>query len=127
MKNRELAEQIKPLFSQYLANPADIELVSLATTDGFPVLCMNNGFNEFEEDKLAAAASTLYSVSGAVSRQILGKTFDVSFIETQAGNIAFVALSIAGKDYVLAMSAGESVNIASLRLFIKRLAQELVT
>ena len=70
-------------------------------------------------------SSTLFSVSNAVSRQILKKSFKVTFIEAEEGNIAFVSLSLDNDDFVLAMSAGEQVNIASLRMLINRLAKEI--
>lgn len=120
----DLRSRLQPLFARYAENDA-IEVIALATTDGFPVYSINQGAEHFAEDTLSAAASTLHSVSNAVTRQILGKGFKITFIEAEQGNVAFVALTLAGRDYVLVMSARESLNIASLRLLINRLAKEM--
>lgn len=102
-----------------------IDVIALATTDGFPVHTYTRSPGGFATDTLAAAASTLYSVSNAVAQQILGKRFKVTFIEAEQGNVAFVALSVEERDYVLAMSAKAAMNIANLRLQIQRLATEI--
>lgn len=125
MDKQQLITAISPLFDDYMKSNQGLEVISLATTDGFPLLDTKKGNNEFETDKLAAASSTLFSVSNAVSRQILKKSFKVTFIEAEEGNIAFVSLSLDNDDFVLAMSAGEQVNIASLRMLINRLAKEI--
>ena len=125
MDKQQLITAISPLFDDYMKSNQGLEVISLATTDGFPLLDTKKGNNEFETDKLAAASSTLFSVSNAVSRQILNKSFKVTFIEAEEGNIAFVSLSLDNDDFVLAMSAGEQVNIASLRMLINRLAKEV--
>lgn len=117
-------QQLEVLFQQY-SNDTAIEMISLATTDGFPVCTLNRAGKPLEEDSLCAAASTLHSVSNAVAQQILGKAFQVAFIETRQGNVAFVDLNLDNGSYVLMMSAGPSMNIANLRLLLTRLANEL--
>ncbi len=121
----KLIESIKPLFKSYLDSHSGMEVIALATTDGFPVFNLMGENKFFEADKMAAASSTLYSVSNAVSQQILDKRFKITFIETEQGNIAFVALEILKKDFVLSISAKQSLNIASLRMLINRLAKEI--
>ncbi|MDO6747005.1 roadblock/LC7 domain-containing protein [Gilvimarinus sp. 1_MG-2023] len=123
--NPALLIPLQILFESYAQNEA-LEVISLATTDGFPVHTFTSTNHGLEEDSLSAAASTLHSVSNAVSQQILRKNFKVAFIEAQQGNVAFVDLSIDGSSYVLVMSANETLNIASLRLLITRLAAEVV-
>lgn len=122
--DQALYNQLKELFAAYAQQQA-IEVIALATTDGFPVYSINRGKAHFAEDTLAAAASTLHSVSNAVSQQILSKHFKVAFIEAEQGNVAFVSLTLNTQEYVLAMSAGAALNIASLRLLITRLANEI--
>lgn len=120
----DFRNRLQFLFSCYAENDA-IEVIALVTTDGFPVFSINQGAENFAEDTLSAAASALHSVSNAVARQILGKRFKITFIESEQGNVAFIALTLAGHDYVLVMSARHSLNIASLRLLINRLANEI--
>lgn len=120
----QLTAHLQSLFDQYADNEA-IEVISLATTDGFPVLTLAKVPRNIEEDSLSAAASTLHSVSNAVAHQILGKSFKVTFIEAQQGNVAIVNIELGEQDCVLVMSANETLNIASLRLLITRLAKEI--
>jgi predicted regulator of Ras-like GTPase activity (Roadblock/LC7/MglB family) len=120
-----LRADLTPLFREYSEENDAIELISLVTADGFPVMTLSPLMNQVEEDKLAAAASTLHSVSNAVAKQILQKQFQVSFIESEQGNIAFVSLSLEERDYVLAMSSNRTMNIATLRMLINRLAKEI--
>ncbi|MCP8899013.1 roadblock/LC7 domain-containing protein [Gilvimarinus xylanilyticus] len=122
--NPEHSEQLSRLMNRYAENDA-IEVISLATTDGFPVQTFNRANHSIEQDSLAAAASTLHSVSNAVTRQILAKRFKVTFIEAEQGNVAFVDLELEGDNYVLVMSATQTLNIASLRLLITRMAKEI--
>lgn len=122
-----LEQELNVLFSSYMDIEAAIELIALSTTDGFPVCARARDMRNYESDKIAAAASTLYSVSNAVAKQILTSEFETAFVETSRGNMAFVSLSNSKGDYVLAVSANGAINIAKLRLRIKNLAVELST
>ncbi|MDO6804731.1 roadblock/LC7 domain-containing protein, partial [Wenyingzhuangia sp. 1_MG-2023] len=100
---------------------SEIECLCLSTLDGFPVInILKNGIS-FEADTMAAASSTLYSVSNAVARQILSKPFQTAFIESDNGNIIFTSLPIQENDYILTASATDSMNIGQLRAIIKRI------
>ena len=125
MSDKTLESAAHSFFDDYMASNADVEIICLATSDGFPAVIKSQSSMNFDIDTLAAAASTLYSVSNAVAKQILAKRFRVTFIESEQGNVAFVALEVGSRDYVLAMSAKESMNIAQLRLLINRLAKEI--
>ena len=124
MENKELfVGTVSELFHACAEDNSAIEVISLSTADGFSVYSYSPNGTEFEDDTMSAAASTLYSVSNAVAQQILAKEFKSTFIEANKGNVSFVALEYDSKDYVLAMSASESMNIASLRISINRLAE----
>lgn len=116
---------ITDLFEQYGEQESAIEMISLSTSDGFSVHRFIRNQNNFEADTMAAASSTLYSVSNAVVKQILAKEFKSTLIEANEGNVYFVAFNLDEKDYVLAMSAGQTMNIASLRMCINRLAADI--
>ncbi len=120
-----LKENFKPIGNAYIKKNPDIEIISLTTVDGFSVCHILNGAASIEEDKLAATTSTLYAVANAVSNQILGKGFNINFIETEAGNFALVGLKLSTTEFVLTLSTGKQMNIASVRLIIKRLSQEI--
>ena len=123
--NKKLSGELIGLFNEYSSNNDAIEIISLATTDGFPVHHFSRLSEGFDVETMVAAASTLYSVSNAVTKQILSKSFKITFIESEQGNVAFVALQLNDKDFVLSMSAKSAMNIASLRLLINRLAVEI--
>ncbi|GAB1257676.1 roadblock/LC7 domain-containing protein [Aurantivibrio plasticivorans] len=116
---------LRDLFGACTDGNPQVDVISLATSDGFPVLSYASNQENFKEDTMAAAASTLQSVSSAVAQQILGREFKSTFIEAKEGNVCFVALNMMDKDYVLAMSASGDMNIASLRLCINGLASEI--
>lgn len=122
--DKKLKKKLSQAFAQYSENAA-IEVMSLATADGFPVHTFAKPSQTFDEDSLSAAASTLHSVSNAVAKKILNKKFKVAFIEAEQGNVAFVDIDIADSNFVLVMSADQTMNIANLRLLITRLAGEI--
>ena len=124
--NELLVTTAESVFSQYIERYPDIEVLSLATTDGFPVFNMSSNHVNMDDDKMAAASSTLYSVSNAVSKQLLEKSFKITYIEAEQGNVGFISLSIQDKDFVLAMSTSESMNLGQLRVFINRIANEIL-
>ncbi|MYM63343.1 hypothetical protein [Pseudomaricurvus sp. HS19] len=123
--NTELRDYADSAFGQHMENYAAIDLICLATSDGFPIVSRSLDRIHFELDTLAAASSTLHSVSNAVSKQILLKPFRVAFIESEKGNVAFVSLQLQQGEFVLTMSADESMNIGQLRVMISRLAEQI--
>lgn len=126
MDEKEIfANKLSNIFEEFTEADSAIEVISLSTSDGFAVQSFLRSKHEFEADTMAAAASTLYSVSNAVVQQILSKEFKSTFIEANEGNVCFVAFEMNGKDYVLAMSASQSMNIANLRICINRLAERI--
>ncbi len=124
--NTKLAQICSLIFDTYIEKYDAIEMISLATADGFPVINRSASSLNIESDTMAAASSTLFSVSNAISKQILRKEFNVTFIESGSGSIAFVAVSLDGMDYVLAMSAGEQMNIGQVRVFIYRINNDII-
>ena len=116
-----LLPELETRFQHYADEQQAIDVIALATTDGFPVHTYTRSPGDFATDTLAAAASTLYSVSNAVAQQILGKRFKVTFIEAEQGNVAFVALSVQDRDYVLAMSAKAIVMMKTLPVSLRSL------
>lgn len=120
-----IKSEAKKIFSMYRGKYDAIDMVCLSTADGFPVISVAADGLTFEKDTMSAASSTLYSVSDAISRQILMKPFRIAFIESEMGNIAFVSIEFGEHDFVLAMSANDSMNIGQLRVLIHRICDEL--
>ncbi len=126
MDKREVfAKILSEIFHKVASNDQAIDVISLATSDGFAVQDYQQNCSDFEPDTMAAAASTLYSVSNAVAQQILGKKYKSTFIEATEGNVCFVAFEYDTKDYVLAMSADDTMNIAQLRICINGLVEDI--
>lgn len=125
--NESLAVVAESVFAECMEKNNDIEVICLATTDGFPVYAKTNLMLNFDIDKMAAASSTLYSVGNAVSKQILSKSFKITYIEAEQGNIGFISLSVNDRDFVLSMSANESMNVGQLRVYINRIAKDLIS
>jgi len=126
VSNPQIKPVVEPLFADYLQRYEGCELLCLATTDGFPVVSQMLPNMHLEADAMAAASSTLFSVSNAISRQMLERPFKVAFVESDRGNVAFVALTAVNLDLVLTMSANDQMNIGQLRTLIGRLANEVV-
>ena len=125
LDNNYVAQFSKEKFQIYMDEYDALEMICLSTTDGFPVYNHSSKKLHFDVDTMAAASSTLYSVSNAVSKQILSKHFNITFIESENGNIGFVALSLGERDFVLSMSASDAMNIGKLRVLINRLSEDL--
>ncbi|MCY0966660.1 roadblock/LC7 domain-containing protein [Parathalassolituus penaei] len=116
---------LSALFKDCTSRYEQIELICLATTDGFPVQVYSKPGLDVEADTISAASGTLFSVSNAISQQILKHPFRVSFIESEGANVAFVTIYGKDADFVLCMSASEELSIAHLRITINRLATEI--
>ncbi|WP_221801348.1 roadblock/LC7 domain-containing protein [Oceanobacter mangrovi] len=125
----DMSERIKLVGQQIFQSCIDsyeaIECICLSTTDGFPVLSLKKASLNFEADAMAAASSTLYSVSNAVSRQMLARPFRMSFIESAQGNVMFVAMSVANKEFVLTVSGSDAMNIGQLRAIVNRMVTDV--
>ena len=119
------ANALYEIFQKFSNNDSSIDVIALATSDGFAVQSFLRNDHGFEADTMAAAASTLYSVSNAVAQQLLAKKYKSTFIEANEGNVCFVAFDYQSKDYVLAMSADSTMNIAQLRMSTNNLAEEI--
>lgn len=126
MKNFEQYEMQIDFVKSYFNENQDLRLVSLCTTDGFPVVSVSKHGLAIQSDKLAAAFSTLFSVSNAVATQVLKLDFDTTIIESDSGNIAVISILVDGVDCVLCMAGGASMNVGTLRLHIKRCSKELM-
>ena len=123
--NSKIVQACQAAFKSYLDKYEAVEVINLSTTDGFPIYNQSNHSVSFDAETLAAASSTLYSVSSAVSKQILSKNLKITFIEADLGCIGFILLQLESNDFVLSMSANETMNIGQLRVFIHRLSEEI--
>lgn len=110
----------------YFKDNKGLKLISLCTSDGFPIAAAKKSYLLIENDKFAAASSTLFSVSNAVASQFFDLSFDVTTIESDQGNIAVNSILIEETDCILCIAGDAGMNVGTLRLHIRRCADELV-
>ena len=99
-----------------------VDLVGLCTSDGFDVISLINDKLDVEGDKLAAVASSLYSLSHSCASQLMGKGLMMTTVETNDGNALFLKVDYLGSPCILSIASSASVSLATLRFIAKRLA-----
>lgn len=103
---------------------SDIKLISLCTSDGFPVCCHNfETHNDIEENQLSAAASSIAALSVAASKQLIGSRFSSTTIETENGNMLLVKTHFEEKECILCFVTGNLHRIGQVRYFAVKLAK----
>ncbi len=117
----ELLEGIKEL----CATNREVILVSLSTADGFYIKSFGSKVLNGEADKLAAMSSTISSLSDSSAKQILQNQFDMTIIESDAGNMLFVRTNYLGLPCVLTVAAQSKMALATDRYKTKILAQNI--
>ena len=103
----------------------DINLVSLCTTDGFPI--SHFSINELSElaDRLAAMSSTLSALSDSSAKQMNLGRCDITIIETALGNTLFVKADYIEKPCVLTVVAKNKMMLATARYKTIKLAETI--
>lgn len=119
--NTDLMQLIK----SFCANNREIVLVSLCTTDGFPISYFSTSQLSNQTDKLAAMSSTISSLSDSAANQIDQGQCNVTIIETSSGNLLFVKASYMGTACVLTVVAKDKMLLATARYKTKMLADNV--
>lgn len=114
----ELLHSIKELCE----SNKEIVLVSLCTTDGFPIKYLSTDELSTEVDKLAAISSTISALSDSSARQMNQGQCDITIIEATYGNMLFLKASYLGKPCVLTVVANTKMTLAAARYKTKNLA-----
>ena len=112
---------------EFCAANKEVTLVSLCTTDGFPISYFSTNELTALADKLAAMSSTLSALSDSAANQVNQGQCEVTIIETSSGNILFVKASYMGKSCVLTVVAKAHMMLAEARYKTKKLAQTMST
>ncbi|MDN3454587.1 MULTISPECIES: hypothetical protein [unclassified Psychrobacter] len=99
----------------------DITLVSLCTTDGFPISCFSISELSNQTDKFAAMSSTLSALSDSSASQMKQGKCDITIVEATFGNILFVKTNYIGKPCVLTVVAQNKMALAEVRYKTKKL------
>ena len=117
---------VKPELSQSIQNLCDsnkeVVLVSLCTTDGFPITYTSIDELSTEADKLAAISSTLSALSNSSARQMNQGQCDITIIEADAGNMLFLTANYLETPCVLTVVANTKMALATARYKTKNLA-----
>jgi len=112
------------LIESFCENNKEVVLVSLCTTDGFPIEYFSTDELNAEADKLAAISSTISALSDSSSRQMNQGQCGITIIEAAFGNILFVKATYLGTQCVLTVVANIKMNLAAARYKTKNLSQD---
>lgn len=115
--------QLLQLIEEFCENNREVVLVSLCTTDGFPIKYSSTAELSAEADKLAAISSTISALSDSSARQMNQGQCDITIIEADLGNILLVKANYLGTACVLTVVANIKMNLAAARYKTKNLAQ----
>ena len=99
----------------------EVILVSLCTTDGFPISCFSSSELSNQTDKFAAMSSTLSALSDSSASQMKQGKCDITIVEATAGNMLFVKTDYIGKPCVLTVVAQNKMALAEARYKTKKL------
>jgi len=100
-------------------------LVSLCTTDGFPISCFSIKELSNQSDKFAAMSSTLSALSDSSAAQMKQGKCDITIVEATSGNMLFVKTDYIGKPCVLTVVAQDKMALAEARYKTKKLIGEI--
>lgn len=103
----------------------EIVLVSLCTTDGFPISCFSIKELSNQSDKFAAMSSTLSALSDSSAAQMKQGKCDITIVEATSGNMLFVKTDYIGKPCVLTVVAQGKMALAEARYKTKKLIGEI--
>lgn len=103
----------------------EIILVSLCTSDGFPISCFSINELSNQADKFAAMSSTLSALSDSSASQMKQGKCNITIVEASAGNMLFVKTDYIGKPCVLTVVAQDKMALAEARYKTKKLIGEI--
>lgn len=103
----------------------EVILVSLCTTDGFPISCFSISELSNQADKFAAMSSTLSALSDSSASQMNQGKCDITIVEATSGNMLFVKTDYIGKPCVLTVVAQDKMALAEARYKTKKLMAEI--
>ncbi|MGO1965901.1 MAG: roadblock/LC7 domain-containing protein [Moraxellaceae bacterium] len=100
---------------------SEILLISLCSTDGFPIDTVSIIDLGDQNDKFAAMSSTLSALSDSSATQMKQGKCDITIVEATLGNILFVKVDYVGKPCVLTVVAKSQMALAEVRYKTKKL------
>lgn len=115
--------QLIQLIENFYTNDREVVVVSLCTTDGFPIKYFSMDELSAEADKLAAMSSTISALSDSSARQMNQGQCDITIIEAVLGHMLFVKTVYLGTPCVLTVVASTKMSLATARYKTKNLAQ----
>lgn len=120
-----MSEQLNNIMKELKNKLPDIRIVHIASADGISEYSHYFTADQVKEDKLAAVASSITSLSRAASRHVLGEDFANTVIETGQGIMLLVQCEYNNRSCVLSMTAGRQHNLGQVRYFAFKLARYL--
>ncbi|MCX7545136.1 roadblock/LC7 domain-containing protein [Marinicella gelatinilytica] len=120
-----MSDKLTKLMSELKHKLPDIRIVHVTTADGIPVFSHYFSDNNVKQDKLAAVASSIASLSRAAAKHVLGDGFANTVIETANGIMLMVQCQYQNKSCVLCVTTGRQHNLGQVRYFAFKLAEVL--
>lgn len=129
MTNEQIkaSKALMQCIKEFCAANGEVTLVSLCTTDGFPISYFSIKDLTDLADKIAAMSSTLSALSDSSASQMNQGQCDITIIETTSGNILFIKTSYLDKPCVLTVVAKEKMILAAARYKTMKLSQTIVS
>ena len=127
----DLKEQDKKLLHDLVEELSsdynEVQIVSVSTSDGFNLSFISKK-GTIEDDKVAAVASTLCSISTAVSEQISNGSLKTITIESDNGrNTLLMKASFFEIDCVACIEATKNMSLAELRFISNNFVKKIKT
>ena len=116
-----LHQKIHDFFDKEL----EVITINLCTTDGFSTYSLSRSNNDIEEDKVAAIASTLCSISNTSAEQISNGSFNLATVESENGSILFLRTQFIELQSVLCVATSKKISLGEARFHCQRLASEI--
>ena len=112
---------------EFFDKQIEVEIVNLCTSDGFNIYSLSRNNDDIEEDKVAAIASTLCSISNTSAEQISKGAFSVATVESENGTILFLRTKFIDIQSVLCVATSAKMSLGEARFHCQRLVNEITS
>ncbi len=120
-----IVDDLKELFSSYLKESSDIDIVSLNSSDGFVIHTLQRAKEHIDEGKIAALSSTISALSNSLAKEVLGQDFKVSIVETDESHILYIRTNYRDIDCVLTVVGSRSSVLGEARHSSLKVAEKV--
>lgn len=116
----------KHAFVSELKNNQQLQLLNLATTDGFRVCQVARQGLNIEGDKIAAVTSSIMAMSNSAARAVFSEDSQTIDIESNFGKIVIETISSSHGQLVITLCCQHDCSLATARFIARRLRQTIL-